>query len=490
MSGFSDLQPAVTAALASLGYSADQPLVRDQLAAAARGTNLAIAAPPSARYSAPALAGLMSALAASGGRALVLAPEFALEEWAAVLLPLAEQIGVPALLASQPACASRRLREGTLRILLTTPATALALVERSALKADGLGHLVLVWPECYAEDAALTALMQDLPSESQRILILADPKPSHPLLERYARRALTLGPLASPEAETSPRPAVRVVQTGWARRGPALAALVEADDPSSMVVWCADRQSAGLARGQLTVGDGSVSVVTGQPPAAALVVAWDLPAPSDLALLGAAGPVVLLVPPHAFPYVMQITSRQTPVRLRGALDEARDQTARRRATIDAELTRGELEGAVLALAPLFERHDPARVAAALYRLWLAKPEAQAMVAESATVKSPVEVARVWIGCGKKDGAGPADIVAVLTREVGVEPAKIGRIELRELFSLVEVPANEAEAIARALSGKTIRRRQVVAKVDQGRPSVGSRGPSGSSPRGRPARPKP
>jgi hypothetical protein len=77
------------------------------------------------------------------------------------------------------------------------------------------------------------------------------------------------------------------------------------------------------------------------------------------------------------------------------------------------------------------------------------------------------VARVWIGIGRKDGAGPNDIMAALTREAGVEAASIGRIEIREMFSLVEVPAAEAEEIARKIAGRTIRRRTVNARVDRG-----------------------
>jgi len=78
------------------------------------------------------------------------------------------------------------------------------------------------------------------------------------------------------------------------------------------------------------------------------------------------------------------------------------------------------------------------------------------------------VAKLWIGAGKKDDATVADFVAVLVREVGLERSKIGRIELRDTFALVEVPAAEAEAIALRLGGITIRKRKLTARVDGGR----------------------
>jgi ATP-dependent RNA helicase DeaD len=465
--------------------------VREQVPPAARGTNLALAWPPAARYAAPALAGLVSALTRNERQALILVPTHALDEWAAVLLPLVQAAGLPAAITSEPARATRRLREGRLRLLLTTPETALALLARSALKAEGLGHIVLVWPEFYDGDEALSALMQDLPADAQRIVVPAAPAAAHPILERYARRALVQGPLGgTADSKGGARPEIRMVLVGWGQRGAALARLLEAEDPPATAVWCADEGSAAEAAGTLPVADPSVVVTTGLPDAGGLIVAWDLPTPARLAELRGRGDLVLLVPPHAMSYVQQHTSKQTRVRSGGAADRAREGAARRRETIEAEIATGDLEGELLALAPLFERHDPALVAAALGRMFRARPVPESGGAGGAAGSGAK--AQVWIGVGKKDGAGPGDVVAALARDAGVSAEKIGRIELRELFCLVEVPAAEAEAIARAISGKTIRRRQVVAKVDQGRPapSGDSRGPSKPIRRGRPERPKP
>jgi ATP-dependent RNA helicase DeaD len=493
MSGLVELHlaPAVAGALESFGYSAEDQAVRDQVPAAARGTNLALAIPPAARYAAPALAGLVSALAVSESRALVLVPPHALAEWAAVLLPFAQSAGVSALAAAMPSRAARGLKDGKLRLLITTPGTALVLLERSALKADQLRHIVLAWPELFEHDDALTALMQDLPADAQRIVILADPRSGQPLMERYARRALVVGPLANPDDGLTQKPIVRIAPVAWSQRAAALAAVLESEDPASVVVWCADLASAAEARAALPVGDESVKVITGKAQPAAQIVAWDLPSPSAMAELREAGDLILLVPSHANAYVAQASSRQLMVRVRGAADDAREATARRRSVIEAELIRDGLEGDLLALAPLFERFDPARVAAALHRLWhnrAAEPVAAPAAAPSSSALPAV--AKVWVSVGKKDGATANDLVGSLTKEVGLGAGKVGRIELKEAYSLVEVPAAEADEIARGLSGKTIRRQKVIAKVDRVRPTGDSRGPSGSSPRGKPVRPRP
>jgi ATP-dependent RNA helicase DeaD len=468
MSGLTDLHlaPALAAALEALGYTAQDQAVREQVPTAARGHNLALAWPPAARYAAPALAGMVSAQAGGTGQALLLAPPHALAEWADVVLPLARAAGLPALVAETPARATRRLRESQLRLLLTSPATALALLERSALKADQLGHVVLAWPELFEADEALAALMQDVPAEAQRIMVLTAPAAGHPLLERYARRCLLSGPLVpGAEAETAARPSVRVVTTAWSQRGAALAGLLETEDPASVAVWCADEGSAAQARAALPVADDSIRVGCGDVGKASLVVAWDLPAPARLNELRALGDLVLLAPPHAGGYLARTTARQTAVRVPGVLETVREEVTRRRAAIAREIGKGELEGDVLALAPLFERFDPTAVAGALHRLW--RTTAGTPTAAPSEVSASAPPVRLWVSAGKKDGTTAADLVAVLNREIGMPAGKIGRIEIRELFSLIEVPAGEAEDIARRLSGKTVRRRTVTAKVDRG-----------------------
>lgn len=486
MSGFVELHltPAVAGALESFGHAAEDTLVRDQVPTAARGHNLVLASPPAARYAVPVLAGAINALTANDSRGLVLVPADALAEWAAVLLPLADAAGLAALAVQAPGRATRSLREGRLRLLLTTPDTAFTLLERSALKTDQLGHVILVWPEQFESDESLAALMQDVPAEAQRILIPAAFRPGHPLIERYARRALVCGPLAQPADVQPEKKAARVATVSWSRRGQALASLLEMLDPGSLVVWCADRRSATQARGALPVADATVTVTTGDVPTADLIVAWDLPTPTRLAQLQAAGDVVLLSPVHAAAYIALITLRQHPIRPTGALEEARRESAQRRQQVQVELDRGDLDGELLALGALFDRDDPTRVAAALYRLWRASgslaPTASAGSPHAPSGAAPT-VGRIWIGAGKKDGVTPADLVAALSRDVGMDAARIGKIEVREMFSLVEVPAAEAEEIARRLTGKTVRRREVTARLDRGGAGGRPEGRSGGKP---------
>jgi hypothetical protein len=49
----------------------------------------------------------------------------------------------------------------------------------------------------------------------------------------------------------------------------------------------------------------------------------------------------------------------------------------------------------------------------------------------------------------------------------VDREKIGRVELRDAYSLVELPAQEVERVATSLNGVTIRRKRITARVDRG-----------------------
>jgi ATP-dependent RNA helicase DeaD len=145
------------------------------------------------------------------------------------------------------------------------------------------------------------------------------------------------------------------------------------------------------------------------------------------------------------------------------MDTVTAAAAGQRAVIVRTIEAGKPDRALLTLAPLFERHDPAAVAAALFDLWTSSGAAEA----PARVPDIPATAKLFVGVGKKDGATANDFVAVLTKDLRVERGKIGRIELREAYSLIEIPAQDAEKVASALNGVTIRRRKVTARVDRG-----------------------
>jgi ATP-dependent RNA helicase DeaD len=455
------LTPPIAAAVARLGWVADDPLVREAAPTAARGHNLVLAVPPSPTAATPAIAGMLSRLG-EGRQGLLLCAPGQLEEWGRrVHLLTGGSLRIQ--LAQGTSRATRRLKAGEVDLLVASPETAAALQGRSALRGDALAAVLLAWPESWEDRESLTPLMQDLPKDAQRIVLTAAGDQAEDLVERYARRALTLG-LAT--LEGLPSGPVRTASVSWGGRAAALTDIVEQLDPTTLVVWTADTGSHQAIGAAVSAGGPDAQVVTGDAPAAQVVVAYDLPSAQRLRQLLTAGEVVLLVPPGAEAYVERIASPRRPLKLPGAADAAVSAAAARRATIVRALERGDSQRALLTLAPLFERHDPATVAAALFELWTTSAAA---VMPAALPDIPA-IAKIYVGIGKKDGATANDLVAVLTKEIRVERAKIGRVELRESYTLVEIPAQDAERVAGALNGVTIRRRRVTARVDRGGPS--------------------
>ena len=458
------LSPPIAAAVARLGWSADDPVMRDSAPTAARGHNLVTLVPPVPAAATPALAGLLSRLG-GGVRALLLAAESDLDEWAGRLHLLAADSGLHVHVARGAGRGGRRLRtEPPVDLFACSPATALALHRRSALGPETLSSVLLAWPGMWGEADELAELMQDLPKGAQRIILGSSEDEVAGLVERYARRALTV---SAPGMAGTAEPAgpIRTVGVPWGRRVSALPELMELLDPASAVVWMLDRGHENAIRRAVMTSDHSVQVTTGDAPRAQTIIAFDPPTPPRLRQLLSAGEVVVLTPPTAERYVRRIAATRRPLRLSGALDAAASAAEVRRAAIAGVLEKESLDRALLVLAPLLDRYDGAAVAAALFELWTAGPTTPAPVPEPGMV-TPAATARIFVGLGKKDGATVNDLVAVLTKEVRIEREKIGRVELRDAFMLVEIPAQEAEQVAAALNGRTIRRKRIVARVDK------------------------
>jgi ATP-dependent RNA helicase DeaD len=192
------------------------------------------------------------------------------------------------------------------------------------------------------------------------------------------------------------------------------------------------------------------------------------------------GEVVLLVPPGTESYLRQLSAKPRPLQLAGPLDAARSAEQQQRSQIQRAIeTAAPASRSLLTLAPLFERYDATAVAAALFDLWRGSTPSA-----SPPEAAPSATAKVYVGAGKKDGVTANDLVAVLTKELRVDRTQIGRIELRDSYSLIELPAQDAERLAGQLNGTTIRRKRVSARVDRGPTRPGAEGRESRRPVGR------
>ena len=471
-------------------------MVRDILPPVMRGTNLVAVLPPAPAWAGPVAAGLLGGLAArhDGGRVLVLTAPALVPEWGSLFATLAHGTALRIEAANGPSRAARRLKADAVDVLVAAPDTALALHARSSLGVDRIAAIVFAWPEDWDADEAISVLLQDLSKDAQRVVITSRAERlegSDGLVERYARRALIIGAPAS-DADRNPAGPVRTLPSSWSNRPATLAALLEATDPHRLTVWTADTRDHAVIQNALGGVSDGLAVVARSIPDGGSIVCYDPPNLDTLRALTAAGEVVLLVPPGTEGHVARIAAPRRPVILESPTTALVRRDAGLRGTILTALEHGPDAAALYALTPLFERFEPQAVAAALFTLWRgaearreAAPPVSALTLHRATPVGGVATAKLWVGAGKKDEATVGDLVAVLVKEVGLDRTLIGRVELRDTFAIVEVPAADAERIAEKLTGLTIRRRRLTARVDRG-PTERPAGPArGGSSGGRP-----
>jgi hypothetical protein len=168
-----------------------------------------------------------------------------------------------------------------------------------------------------------------------------------------------------------------------------------------------------------------------------------------------------------------------------------------RARSREELVRGELRDTLasgafarelLTLEPLLDSYDGIEIAAATLRLLeqarFERDAARARASEArphgALTAGTGPMTRLFINVGAMDNARPGDLVGAITNEAGITSAQVGKVDIRENHSLVEVASDVADSVVAKITGGTIRGRRVVARIDQERPGRGGASRTGRS----------
>jgi ATP-dependent RNA helicase DeaD len=150
-----------------------------------------------------------------------------------------------------------------------------------------------------------------------------------------------------------------------------------------------------------------------------------------------------------------------------------------------ELTRASLRERLLEGQSLAEEFDVLDIAAAAVKLAHGEVAGPEEARELDVVQPPVEResrrpgsrprpeqsrggdnVRLFIGAGREAGIRPADLVGAIANEAGVRSSRLGAIEIRERFSLIEVPAADATQIIKAMQRTTIRGQKVSVRRDR------------------------
>ncbi|NUS32481.1 MAG: hypothetical protein HOQ17_05425 [Gemmatimonadaceae bacterium] len=402
--------------------------------------------------------------------------------------------------------AGRLLKTSPAQVVTGAPTELAALLQASALKPESVRGVVFAWLESILETqdgAPLETLLGELPKEGSRTVLAAELTPAlEMLIERYARRARRS---AEPTGEAAAPLSAEYVATAGTARAATLRRLLDALDLPRAVLYArsetARREALRVARALGYPAEAvRLSTEAAEADADPLVLV-ELPATREelRALVGTTGRrIYALIQPSQLASLRALLGGGTvaPVALLEAAERARGKDAALRASLRDVLVSGDVRREVLALEPLLAEFDGIEIAAAALRML--EQQRPARPAATATTQSqPMQ--RLFVNLGEKDGVRAQEIIAAITTEAGIPGSQVGKIEVRDTHSLVEVAASVAELVAGKITGSVVRGRRVQARLDtpredrparRGPPERGDRPDRGGRPeRGaRPSRP--
>ena len=521
---FKDLgiAPELITAAGELGWDRPTALQGDAVPVLRRGNNAVLHASTGSGVTGAWGLALLDRLASledddAAPLALVLAPS---SDEASGTASILARLGTPAGITARALAPGWESR--ATKILVATPAAALAAVRDSALKLDAVSIVVVSGADrmhALGDWDAVRTLTETATSVGQKILVTGSFEgPIEEYMDRHVRKALTIPPRPDGDPQQAGGSLRYALATGD-RKVDALVALLPGIPAGEVAIVCrttegAARIAAGLAaRGVPIEGvpvagpvDESARRVLVLPAAEAdrrstraTVLSADPPFDSDtLAELHGTGGTVL-AEPIELPHLRRIAARAglrlqaAPLPEPGADDSA--ETARN--AVRRAIEEVDLAAYLSLIGPLLEEHPAPEVAAAA--LYLARtaggirPRAEspsagpaaAAAARAAGTGAPAPstpFVRLFITVGERDDVTPGDLVGAITGETGVAGETVGRIDIRESHSTVEVASADADAVIRALNGRTLKGRSLRVDYDRKDRAAGPGGGAKGGPR--------
>ncbi len=403
------------------------------------------------------------------------------------------------LAATSAPRATRLARIRPPHIVAGTPTTLVDLVRASALKLADLRTICIAWADELVvrdESASLETLMAEVPKTTPRTIVASVVTPAvDELVERYARRARRE---VARVPESHEPIALEYVLGSPATRAITLRRLLDEIDPESALIFAREAESRSSVDAQLRslgyADDGDVRCAAAAAPGTALTVLYDLPATHEElreAVAGAARRIALIQPRQLESLrALSLNGALKPHRLPEAAAASRARDASVLKQLRALLESGAASRELLSLEPLLEDYDGAEVAAAALKLLeqerLAERVRAAAQERAAQTERPAQAPREHAGggptvslfasVGAREGIRPADLVAMITSKAGVAGSDVGRIEIRESHSTIEVSSELADQIIDRASGTVVNGRRALLRRDKGPPRRDERPP--------------
>jgi ATP-dependent RNA helicase DeaD len=492
-----DVPAELVESLAAEGIERPTPLQEVTIPVLRRGNNLVIAAGPGSGLLVAWAVPLLERADPSATKPQVLA----LTAGADTADTLAESVARLASMSGHAVAAlgTPWLLPGRAQVVIGTPADVLAKVASGDLDLSGVQALVVDQTQVLERIGALAdveRVVDYIPPEAQRVVSAFPVTPAvTDFVERHCKRAITLP--ATELGDVPARGRVRFRVTSEPREAAALALTDEllAAGARHVLVFCRSDDRAADLGDYLTLhgfvagapGDADVPVWLGvealparsaaQGVEGVKVVSFDVPADQDTLdrrhAISTDG--VVLVMPREVSHLRSLARRTgyEAVPFPPAVGREFTSVQQLRATLERALETEDGAAYLPLLEPLFERFDPAEVAAAAVALLREKPAAPAQPAraptamEAETGDGPAW-AKLFLSVGERDGLRPGDLVGAITGEAGVAGHQVGKIDIKESHTVVEVHDSVARKVIKALNGTTIKGRSVRADFDRPR----------------------
>lgn len=415
-------------------------------------------------------------------------------------------------------------------IVVAPAPDAMSAIRGSILKLDSVEAVVIDGASTVREIGGwgeVDAVLDLVPRDAQRVLLSAALGTEvQDLADRRVKRALRY-PSEAALPEDRAAAAEGSVNYVLVRRGDKLDVLVRQlaapkDGDVPPVIFCrTDERAAALAEQLATRGflvgavddaDADVAVVSSDATREALLeeggdslgqtISYDVPADAETltARHGGDDDGVVLVEPRELAHLREVAALARLEPRTVPLPEPTGATAARleafREQIRQAIRQEDLGAQALVLEPLLAEYGAVEVAAAVAALLRRKAPAPAVEAQSSQKAAPASAAapatagrpgaepgpapaswsRLYVGVGSRDEVKPGDLVGALAGEANIAGSRIGKIEIRDNFSIVEVESAVADQVIRAVNGTTIKGRS--ARVDYDRGGDRARKPAG------------
>jgi ATP-dependent RNA helicase DeaD len=471
------LSEQLAANAADVGYDAPTELQRNTIPVLRRGNNVVLTASSGAGATAAYALALLDRFAeADAPRALVLAPT------AERAHQIARTIGQ---LASGTKARVATLGEGwrnpaTAGILVATPGRVQQAMGSSELSFDSIESVIVDQADNMSSlggSASLSEILAALPREGQRVFVAGSYAGElQRFVETHARKALHFPPRPAVAEERDTTPAiigtVRYIVGNDSEKLEILARFISRQREDVRVL-CRSRRAVTEVQRELEMR-GFDAEVTNYVEAVdnygGRTYAYDVPATADQLGYLQDGDVIICTPSEV-PHVKRL-AEVTNVDIAAIRDRSKgDETLESfRAEIREAARNEDLSAQMLVLQPLFDEMSAVEVAAALSSLLRARRPARAEQQPSAGRGAAGQKtwSRLFVSIGERDGVSARDVVGAITGEANVTGEDVGKVEVRDTFSVIEVASTAAEKVIKALNGTTMKGRSL--RVDYDRKS--------------------